>query len=239
MSVPVAGSSLLAGGFQGPAALRPLVTAVLEALDAGAGARCGPLPRGGPDVVAARLRSAVGEVLPEAGVGASSALGAVVRALAEGSADPADPLCAAHLHCPPLAVAAAADLAASALNPSMDSWDQAPAASELESLVCGALARAVFGGGRGTGPDALVTTGGTESNQLGVLMARERLGASVRVVCGEKAHHSVHRSAWLLGLPAPVPVAAPGGVLDPGAVERALSRLGARALVVATLGAVL
>jgi L-2,4-diaminobutyrate decarboxylase len=236
MSVSVADSWLLAGGPGGPAALRPLVAAVLDALARGAGERCGPLPRGGPGVVAARLRSSVGEVLPEAGVGASVALESVVRALAEGAADPADAHCAAHLHCPPLAVAAAADLAASALNPSMDSWDQAPAASELESLVCGELARLVFGGGAAVRPDALVTTGGTESNQLGLLMARERLGGSVRVVCGQNAHHSVHRSAWLLGLRAPVSVSAPRGVLDPAALEEALAGLSGPALVVATAG---
>ncbi|THA26936.1 aspartate aminotransferase family protein [Streptomyces sp. RKND-216] len=233
-------AGLLAGGSGGPAALRPLIGTVLDALAVGAGERCGPLPRGGPEVVAGRLRAAVGEVLPEYGVGSGAALGVLVRALAEGAADPADPLCAAHLHCPPLAVAAAADLAASALNPSLDSWDQAPAASELEALVCGELARLVFGGREssraGGRPDALVTTGGTEANQLGVLMARERFGPGVRVVCGENAHHSVHRSAWLLGLGEPVTVAAPRGVLDPAAVEEALAGVGGRALVVATAG---
>ncbi|MBI0382040.1 VCBS repeat-containing protein, partial [Streptomyces albiflaviniger] len=38
----------------------------------------------------------------------------LVRALAHGAAEPADPRCTAHLHCPPLAVATAADLAVSA-----------------------------------------------------------------------------------------------------------------------------
>ncbi|MZG13639.1 aspartate aminotransferase family protein, partial [Streptomyces sp. SID5914] len=70
-----------------------------------------------------------GDILPERGD--PEALRALVTALAEGAADPAHPLCAAHLHTPPLAVAAAADLAASVLNPSLDSWDQAPAASAL------------------------------------------------------------------------------------------------------------
>ncbi|MFI9591359.1 hypothetical protein [Nonomuraea sp. NPDC052265] len=60
-------------------------------------------------------------------------LGALAELLAYGSADPADPFCAAHLHCPPLAVAVAADPAVSALNPSLDSWDQAPAATALET----------------------------------------------------------------------------------------------------------
>ncbi|MFE9337795.1 pyridoxal phosphate-dependent decarboxylase family protein [Streptomyces sp. NPDC007063] len=248
----------MAGGAAGPAALRPLLGTVLGALSRGAVERGGPLPEGGPEAVAARLRAAVGAVLPEQGVGAREALEVLVGAVARGAADPAEPLCAAHLHCPPLAVAAAADLAVSALNPSLDSWDQAPAASEVEALVCRALARLVFpGAGRQAGPvtapeagcpqagpDALVTTGGTEANQLGLLLARERqaaAGGRARVVCGANAHHSVHRSAWLLGLEPPLVVPAPRGVLDPAALEAALGGLaradaGARALVVATAG---
>ncbi|TXS60300.1 hypothetical protein EAO76_42025, partial [Streptomyces sp. sk2.1] len=67
-----------------------------------------------------------------------------------------------------------AGLAASALNPSMDSWDQAPAASALEADVTGALAAEIYPH-RPT-PDALITTGGTEANQLALLLARERNG---------------------------------------------------------------
>ncbi|MGX1269345.1 pyridoxal phosphate-dependent decarboxylase family protein [Streptomyces phaeoluteigriseus] len=218
----------LASGTEGTDALRPLLAAVLDALDAGARARGGPLPAGGPAAVAARVRAAVGEVLPERGDPA--ALHTLVRVLAEGSADPAHPLCAAHLHCPPLAVAAAADLAASVLNPSMDSWDQAPAASELEALVTRALAA------EAGLADALITTGGTESNQLALLLARERLGPGVRLVCGANAHHSLPRAAWLLGLPEPVVVPAPAGTLDPLALDEALARLPGPLLVAATAG---
>lgn len=230
--------SLFAGGTAGPAVLRPLLGTVLDALEAGAAERGGPLPFGGPDAVSRAVRTGVGEVLPEHGTGAREALEALVGAVARGAADPADPLCVAHLHCPPLAVAAAADMAASVLNPSMDSWDQAPAASELEALACRELARLVYGEAPGRTPDALVTTGGTESNQLAVLLAREqpRAGA-LRVVCGANAHHSVHRAAWLLGLEAPLVVPAPRGVLDPVALDAALdgSRDGP-SLVVATAG---
>ncbi|NLU67550.1 aminotransferase class V-fold PLP-dependent enzyme [Streptomyces sp. HNM0574] len=244
----VEGSCLPAGGVEGPAALRPLTEAVLGALASGAVERGGPLPAGGPERVRRAVRGVVGPAVPEWGVGAEAALRDLVGVLAAGAADPADPLCAAHLHCPPLAVAAAADLAVSALNPSMDSWDQAPAASELEAVTCRELAGRVFAGrgssGAGGGvPDALVTTGGTESNQLGVLLAREVLGPEVRVVCGEFAHHSVHRAAWLLGLRAPVVVPSPAGVLEASALERVLSELvpesgaaGPRVLVVATAG---
>ncbi|MEV6550813.1 aminotransferase class V-fold PLP-dependent enzyme [Streptomyces sp. NPDC051597] len=220
----------LAGGPTGPAALRPLLAVVLDALGEGAVARGGPLPHGGPEAVAVRVRAAVGEVFPAHGTGAEEALTTLVRALAEGAADPADPRCAAHLHTPPLALAAAADLAACALNPSLDSWDQAPAAAELEGLVTRELAAAFWPGG-----DALVTSGGTESNQLALLLARERHGA-VQVVQGANAHHSLARAAWLLGLPEPVTVPAPSGTLDLAALDDALTDLHRPLLVTATAG---
>ncbi|MEU4797292.1 aminotransferase class V-fold PLP-dependent enzyme [Streptomyces sp. NPDC023327] len=229
----------LAGGAQGPDALRPLLAATLDALRDGAAARNGPLPAGGPAAVTDRLRAAAEPLLPERGTGPETALRTLVHALAEGAADPADPLCAAHLHCPPLAVATAADLAASALNPSMDSWDQAPAASALEALVTRALAALVH-----PEADALITTGGTESNQLALLLARETRaptgsGGPPRLVVGANAHHSLARAAWLLGLPAPVTVPAPTGTLDPTALGHTLTGLtaaGHTVLVAATAG---
>ncbi len=226
----------LAGGRGGADELRPLTDTVLAALAEGARRRGGPVPAGGPREVAERIAQTVRDALPRAGTGEHEALYTLVHALAEGAADPADPLCAAHLHGPPLAVAAAADLAACALNPSLDSWDQAPAASELEARVAAALAGLVYPDL--PMPDALVTTGGTESNQLALLLARERAagGPRVQVVCGANAHHSVPRAAWLLGLPRPIVLDTPAGVLDPAAVDGALADLPARALVVATAG---
>ncbi|KOX00032.1 pyridoxal phosphate-dependent decarboxylase family protein [Streptomyces sp. NRRL B-3648] len=218
----------LASGPGGPDALRPLLDTVLDALAAGGRERGGPLPAGGPDAVAARVADALGDVLPD--TGDPDALHTLVQVLAAGSADPADPLCAAHLHGPPLAVAAAADLAASALNPSLDSWDQAPSASALEAAVARTLARTA-----GLA-DALVTTGGTESNQLALLLAREAHGGSVRLVCGANAHHSLPRAAWLLGLPDPVVIPTPDGTLDPAAVDQALTALSGPLLVAATAG---
>ncbi|MFF5141015.1 pyridoxal phosphate-dependent decarboxylase family protein [Streptomyces sp. NPDC013157] len=218
----------LASGPQGPDALRPLLDTVLDALREGGRARGGPLPAGGPEAVAERVAEAVGDVLPDDGD--PDALRTLVAALAEGAADPADPLCAAHLHCPPLAVATAADLAASALNPSLDSWDQAPAAAALEALVTRTLAHTI-----GLS-DAVVTTGGTESNQLALLLAREALGSGLRLVCGDNAHHSLPRAAWLLGLPDPVVVPAPNGTLDPAALHAALTHLPRPLLVAATAG---
>ncbi|WNF26483.1 aminotransferase class V-fold PLP-dependent enzyme [Streptomyces sp. C11-1] len=223
----------LAGGTAGPAALRPLVETVLAALHDGAARRGGPLPAGGPDTVTSRTRSATHPLIPNRGTGAEHALRSLVTALAEGAADPAHPHCAAHLHTPPLALAAAADLAASALNPSMDSWDQAPAASAIEADLTTALAAEVYP--HAPAPDAVITSGGTEANQLALLLARERHGP-VQTVCAANAHHSVARAAWLLGLPEPVVVPAPTGTMDPAALDQALTELHRPLLVVATAG---
>ncbi|MDQ0683119.1 L-2,4-diaminobutyrate decarboxylase [Streptomyces achromogenes] len=258
----------LASGPEGSDALRPLLATVLDALDAGARSRGGPLPAGGPHTVAAHVREALGDPLPEHGD--PDALHTLVRTLAAGAADPAHPLCAAHLHCPPLAVATAADLAVSALNPSLDSWDQAPAASELETLLTQALAAEIYGHPNPappTGPtpapkgptptlndltapttrrrpatvptppaDALVTTGGTEANHLALLLARETHGPALRLVCGANAHHSLPRAAWLLGLPEPVILPTPTGVLDPATLHHTLTTRPGPHLVAATAG---
>jgi len=232
---------LLAGGVHGPGHLRALTAVVLDTLETAARTRGGPLPAGGPDAVARRTGALCAPVLPEQGIGAEAALGDLVRAVAEGAADPADPACVAHLHCPPLAVAVAAELAGAALNPSMDSWDQAPAAGVIEELTTAALARLVHPDA--PAPDALITSGGTESNLVALLLARERAAAGaapgrpLRVVTGANAHHSVHRAAWTLGLPAPAVVACHDGRIDPAALDHALAGLGGGPiLVVATAG---
>ncbi|MGC5346018.1 pyridoxal phosphate-dependent decarboxylase family protein [Streptomyces sp. DT24] len=212
----------LAGGTAGPAALRPLLDTVLTALHDGATRRDGPLPAGGPETVSPRTRATTHPVLPDHGTGPHHALLTLVTALTEGAADPADPHCAAHLHTPPLALAAAADLAASALNPSMDSWDQAPAASTIEADITTTLATEIYP--HTPSPDALITTGGTEANQLALLLAREHHGP-VQTVRGANAHHSIDRAAWLLGLPEPLTVPAPAGVMDPAALDEALTQL--------------
>jgi L-2,4-diaminobutyrate decarboxylase len=232
----------LAGGTRGPDALRPLVATVLDALAEGAAQRHGPLPAGGPEATADHVRAGALPVLPEHGTGAGEALRTLVGILTAGAADPAHPLCAAHLHTPPLALAVAADLAASALNPSLDSWDQAPAASALEALVTRAIAQEVYTSapaGHALSPDAVVTTGGTESNQLALLLARERharTGTHPHIITGTHTHHSVRRAAWLLGLPEPTTVPAPHGTLAIPALDAALRRLPGPCLVTATAG---
>lgn len=145
MTVPTpAPTPPLAGGRHGADALRPLLDTALTALATGARERGGPLPAGGPDTVAARVAAALGDVLP-----------------ARHRRPRSTPHPRAHPHrrrrrprrppvrrppaLPPLAVAAVADLAASVLNPSLDSWDQAPAASAIEAHLTRTLATELYG----------------------------------------------------------------------------------------------
>ncbi|MYS80428.1 aminotransferase class V-fold PLP-dependent enzyme [Streptomyces sp. SID5474] len=255
----------LAGGVAGADALRTLIEVALAALASGAGARGGALPPGGPVAVAAEVArvlgpGAVGPVgavpaargsaaigpgpLPECGVGEFAALGELSALLAWGAADPADPYCAGHLHCPPLAVAVAADLVAGALNGSLDSWDQAPAATALEVEVIAALAGLVGFAPKAAG--GTITSGGTESNLMGLLLARDAAGPGVgrrRILCSQAAHFSIRRCAGLLGLGEDAVVTVPAGAdhrMDPVALAAAGRRVLAGndriAAIVATAG---
>nr|WP_055484481.1 pyridoxal-dependent decarboxylase [Streptomyces sp. WMMB 322] len=219
---PRAPRTALSGGPAGPRSLEPLLRSVLDALGAGAARRAGPLPAGSPAELATDVALAFAKAEGE------EALHGLTEVLAHGSADPADPSCAAHLHCPPLAVAVAADLAVSALNPSQDSWDQAPAATAMETLLLEELAQ--LAGYDPAEAAGVLTSGGTESNLMGLMLARDRVlgretGRQIelsgvpgvqggarrpRIFTSEAAHFSVQRSAALLGLGedavTPVPV---------------------------------
>lgn len=181
----------------GRAGLADLLDTALAALDDGTGRRAGPLPTGGPAAVSSAVRDVIaGGALPDRGTGDHAALTDLGRVFAAGAADPTDPCCAAHLHCPPLPVAVAADVIASALNQSLDSWDQGPAAAEVERAVIDALAELVgFDGG-----DGVMTSGGSESNLMGLLLAREHSRSTGPIFCSELAHFSIARAAGQLGL---------------------------------------
>jgi L-2,4-diaminobutyrate decarboxylase len=136
-------------------------------------------------------------------------------------------------------VAVAADLAASALNPSLDSWDQAPAATVLEAELIAELAELV-----GYEPQCaagVLTSGGTESNMLALMLARDTVlgGAEYRpeldgvdparqprLFASRAAHFSVQRAAALLGLGERAVVGIPvdrAQRLDPRALADALA----------------
>jgi L-2,4-diaminobutyrate decarboxylase len=120
----------------------------------------------------------------------------------------------AHLHCPPLIASLAAEAIISALNQSMDSFDQAPAATMLELAMSRWLCDEA---GLPAGSDAIFTSGATQSNFMGLLLARDACISSrwdwpvlrqglppqasgLRFLCSEVAHFTVEKSASQLGL---------------------------------------
>jgi L-2,4-diaminobutyrate decarboxylase len=224
--------------------LASLLSTAVSALEKGRAERTGPV-LGGPAVVRKLVDEVLaGEALPAKGSGATAALSEIARLAAAGAADPTHPRCAAHLHCPPLPVAVAAETVIASLNQSLDSWDQAPAAVEIERQVLAELATLV--GYEPEQADGTVTSGGTESNLMGLLLARDnrdrRLGERpLRILCSELAHFSVARNAALLGLGEEAVVTVPvdaTGRMDVTALAKALAEHATNAdtAIVATAG---
>jgi L-2,4-diaminobutyrate decarboxylase len=141
-------------------------------------------------------------------------IAATVRTVVANSVAVSNPHTAAHLHCPPLLASLAAEVVITALNQSMDSFDQAPIASVIEQkMICWLCAQA----GLPTSAYGTFTTGGSQSNYMGLMLARDALlrkrwdwsaqkaGLSVearrlRILCSEVAHFTVEKSASQLGL---------------------------------------
>ncbi|MEU0048729.1 lysine decarboxylase DesA [Streptomyces sp. NPDC006309] len=107
----------------------------------------------------------------------------------------------AHLNCPVVIPAVLAEAVLSAVNSSLDTWDQSAGATLIERrLVDWTAARA----GLGPSADGVFTSGGTQSNLQALLLAREEAKtdsiARLRVFASEASHFSVGKSAKLLGL---------------------------------------
>ncbi len=197
-----------------------------------------------------------GEILPQRGFPIDEVLGKV-RTIIAHSVALSDPNTIAHLHCPPLITSLAAEVAISALNQSMDSFDQAPAATMLELAVTRWLCHEA---GLPPGSDATFTAGGTQSNFMALLLARDACinsrwnwhvqrdglpadASRLRFLCSEAAHFTVEKSAYQLGLGTRAVIRVPVDQsfrMLPEALERALAQLEERALipaaVVATAG---
>lgn len=152
----------------------------------------------------------------------------------------------AHLNCPVALPAVVADLLGTAINSSMDTWDQSGPATHMERhLVTWTAGRIGFG----AAADGVFTSGGTQSNTQALLLARgEALAggarpADLRVLTTPTAHFSTRKAAMLLGIgeDAVLPVATDAvGRMDPADLDRRLVDLHADGLVamavVATAG---
>jgi L-2,4-diaminobutyrate decarboxylase len=109
----------------------------------------------------------------------------------------------AHLNCPVVIPAVTAEAVLSAVNSSLDTWDQSAGATLIERRLIDWTAERL---GLGPRADGVFTSGGTQSNLQALLLAREEALAAgadparLRVLAGECAHFSVQKSAALLGL---------------------------------------
>jgi len=120
----------------------------------------------------------------------------------------------AHLNCPVTIPAILGDFLASTINTAVETWDQSTSGTlieqELIKWICTAFKIPETS-------DGVFTSGGTQSNFMGLLMARDHyaykhLGLNIkqngfsemvhkfRIFCSEKAHYSIKKNAALLGL---------------------------------------
>ncbi|MGI5244085.1 pyridoxal phosphate-dependent decarboxylase family protein [Dactylosporangium sp. CA-139066] len=115
----------------------------------------------------------------------------------------------AHLNCPVVIPALLGEAVLSAVNSSLDTWDQSAGGTLIErSLIAWTARRA----GLGPAADGVFTSGGSQSNLQGLLLAREEALAAagaradalprLRVFTSAAGHFSVQKSAKLLGLAA-------------------------------------
>lgn len=197
-------TAALAGGADH--SLRDAAVLVAAAVDRAAARRSGPWSGIAPDALRARIEAL--DPCPPTGVGLSTALAELERDVLAHGVWPADPRAAAHLQCAPLVSAAAAELAVGATNQSMDSFDQAPAATFVEDRLVRWIATLL---GLADTASGVLTGGGTASNLLGLALAREHAAPCAadglpadardwRIVTSRAAHFSVRRAAMLLGL---------------------------------------
>jgi L-2,4-diaminobutyrate decarboxylase len=157
-----------------------------------------------------------------------------------------EPSYAAHLNCPVVIPALLAEVFVSAVNSSLDTFDQSVGGTFVERhLVDWTNARIGFG----EGADGIFTSGGTQSNLQGLHLARDLAVASgadpgaLRIFAGRDGHFSVQKAARVLGLGDGAIVLVPTDGdrrMDAGALSRELAHCTDRGLVpmavVATAG---
>lgn len=150
----------------------------------------------------------------------------------------------AHLNCPVVIPALLGEAVLSAVNSSLDTWDQSAGATLIERRLIDWTAARI-----GLGPDAdgVFTSGGSQSNLQALLLAREEACAAattpaarldllprLRVLTSVAGHFSVQKSAKLLGLAPDAVIAVPTDArrrIRPAAVREEIARCRAAGLV--------
>lgn len=206
----------------------------------------------------AQLRAGVRslDICPREGVNLNTVLDELGAAVWAHGVRPLDVACVAHLHPPSVVPAVVSELTIASSNQSMDSWDQSPAATEVELHLMDFLGTRI---GFPASASGVMTSGGTASNLLGLTLARSwaasKIGVDVltsglpeqartwRFLASNQAHFSVQRAAAQLGLGRDAVVTVPTddtGAMDIDALDAALELLDVQGLVpvaiVATAG---
>jgi len=155
----------------------------------------------------------------------------------------------AHLNCPVVIPALLGEAVLTAVNSSLDTWDQSAGATLIERRLINWTAGRI---GLGRDADGLFTSGGTQSNFQALLLAREQACAvtaancparpaeqdilpRLRILTSEAGHFSVLKSARMLGLGPDAVIAIgtdPDRRMRPAALARALEQCRREDLVV-------
>ena len=156
----------------------------------------------------------VDDILPEQGTGWETVLERLKKQILPNFLRTPSTDYMAHLHSAATLESIASELVLSTFNQSMDSWDQAPVATEVEVEVIKKLC-AMYG--YKDGADGVFTSGGSQSNQTALLLARDwfinnKLGYDVkkhglpadftklRMYTSEISHFSMEKSAHIMGM---------------------------------------
>ncbi len=108
-----------------------------------------------------------------------------------------------HLNCPVVIPAVLGEAVLSAVNSSLDTWDQSAGGTLIERRLIDWTNERI---GLGPAADGIFTSGGSQSNLQALLLAREEAKVRpehytrLRIFISECSHFSVQKSAKLLGL---------------------------------------
>jgi len=151
------------------------------------------------------------------------------------------PYYVAHLNCPVLLPALIGDFIASSVNTAVETWDQSTSATLIEQEMIRWITSKM---GLPSSSDGVFTSGGTQSNFMALLMARDHYAfkhyglnlkengwsdvvGKFRFFCSEKSHFSIKKNAALMGMgyDAVIPIATDERMkMKPNALVQAIEK---------------
>src|SRR5436190_6720589 len=163
-----------------------------------------------PRTTARQIREKLDRALPDEGVDFSRLLETFNDVIVAASRHNGHPRMFGYVQAPGTAIAAIADLLASALNANLTAWRSAPGAVEVERLTIDWI-KQILGFKADAG--GLFVSGGSMANLAALAAARQAkapadlrskgaqcLPQAMRIYVSEETHHSIAKAAVLLGL---------------------------------------